>query len=639
LHRLRAALSWESTAAYRPKHARRTALALTAGAIVALAASAGTAHAAACNDEWHGGNGVWNEAGKWTAGVPTASSNVCITKEGTYTVKTEATLGGGEKANSITVGGSSGKQTLLIIGSPSLLNGELTLTNASDGEGITAKGELVLGTTTNETVGELFTGTGTLKNTGTITSATTDNHTPNQLIGNLDNKGTLNVANNLEDGVHIGYYGTWTSSGTINIAAGQSLVLETTTSGSLFTQSGGTIDDEGNFRLLGGGFVAAAGTDTGNPIALEGSVTINPSGSGSGVFDLNGSEEILTGDVAPGYTLYQAGVPNLSNGRLIVEQPYTNHGTIVIGSTNGTHGGLEAKNTTFTNDATIISTGIGAANILAGGSLVNNGTLTIEHSLVGSVQITNNGVISIAAGELLEPSLFTQTASGTLNMYLAAATATSKEAIARLIVLDGPANLGGTLHVTTTGTITAHSLALIIASVVNGNFAQTIFTGQTYRVFFNGTALYELLTGAAPTPTPTPAPAAASPKPSVGNITGAVDGLSVHLSCPAGGGSCLKATVTATITEHIKGSKITAVSAKAKAKTTTKKVTIASSSLTLAAGKSVTLKLKLNATGNKLLAKYRKLSTKVTVTVAGKVIKTATVHLTASKKTKKKKGK
>ena len=113
----------------------------------------------------------------------------------------------------------------------------------------------------------------------------------------------------------------------------------------------------------------------------------------------------------------------------------------------------------------------------------------------------------------------------------------------------------------------------------------------------------------------------------------------MHLSCPAGGGSCLKATVTATITEHMKGSKITAVSAKAKAKTTTKKVTIASSSLTLAAGKSVTLKLKLNATGNKLLAKYRKLSTKVTVTVAGKVIKTATVHLTASKKTKKKKGK
>jgi hypothetical protein len=636
LHRPRAALPWGSTAAYGPKHARRTALAATAGAIVALAAITGTAHAAAgCNDEWRGGNGAWNDEAKWTAGVPTASSNVCITTAGTYTVQTEATIGGGEMANSITVGGSSGKQTLLIIGSPNLLAGELTLTNASEGEGITANGELVLGTT-NETVGELFTGTGTLKNTGTITSATTDGHVPNQLIGNLDNEGTLNVANNLDDGVHVGYYGAWTSSGTIDIAAGQSLVLETSTPGSLFTQSGGTIDDEGNFRLLGGGFVAATGTDTGKPIALEGSATINPSGSGSGVFELNGSEGVLTGDVAAGYTLYQAGVPNLSNGRLIVEQPYTNHGTIVIGSTNGTHGGLEAKNTTFTNDATIVSTG-NATNILAGGSLINNGTLTIERSLVGSAQITNNGVISIAAGELLEPSLFTQTAGGTLNMYLGAATATSKEAIARVIV-NGPANLGGTLHVTTTGTITEHSLALIIASVVNGNFAQTIFTGQTYTVFFNGTGLYELLTstGAAPAPAPT---TPASRKPSVGKITGAADGLSVHLSCPAGGGNCLKATVTATITEHIKGGKLTAVSARAKAKKTTKKVTIAKSSLTLAAGKSATLKLKLNATGSKLLTKYGKLSTKVTVTVAGKIVKTATVHLTASKKTKKKKGK
>lgn len=636
MHRPPAALPWRRTAADGPQHAQRTALAAAAGAIVALAAITGTAHAAGCDDEWRGGNGAWNDEGKWTAGVPTASSNVCITEAGTYTVQTEATIGGGEKANSITVGSSSGKQTLLIIGSPNLLAGELTLTNASEGEGITANGELVLGTT-NETVGELFTGAGTLRNTGTITSATTDNNTPNQLIGNLDNEGTLNVANNLEDGVHVGYYGSWTSSGTINIAAGQSLVLETSTSGSLFTQSGGTINDEGNFRLLGGGFVAATGTDTGKPITLEGSVTINPSGSGSGVFELNGSEEVLTGDVASGYTLYQAGVPNLSNGRLIVEQPYTNHGTILIGSTNGTHGGLEAKSTTFTNDATMISTGIGAANVLAGGSLINNGTLTIEHSLVGSAQITNNGVISIAAGELLEPSLFTQTASGSLNMYLAAATATSKEAIARLIVPSGPANLGGTRHVTTTGTITEHSLALIIAGAVNGNFAQTIFTGQTYTVFFNGTGLYELLTstGAAPTPAPTPP----SRKPSIGKIAGAADSLSVHLSCHAAGGSCLEATVTATITEHIKGGKLTAVSARAKAKKTTKKVTIASGSLSLAAGKSGTLKLKLNARGSKLLTEYRKLSTIVTVTIAGKIVKTATVHLTASKKTKKKKDK
>jgi hypothetical protein len=138
-------------------------------------------------------------------------------------------------------------------------------------------------------------------------------------------------------------------------------------------------------------------------------------------------------------------------------------------------------------------------------------------------------------------------------------------------------------------------------------------------------------------PAPTPPPSA-----HVASISGGHGNLTVKLSCPAGGASCSTATVQATVTEHLKGGKVIAVSArkgKKKAAAKTKTVVIASGGASLAGGSSKTLTLKLNGAGSALLAKYGKLAAKVTVSAGGKTLDTATVTVQKagkSKKTKKK---
>lgn len=131
------------------------------------------------------------------------------------------------------------------------------------------------------------------------------------------------------------------------------------------------------------------------------------------------------------------------------------------------------------------------------------------------------------------------------------------------------------------------------------------------------------------------------PIPPLVHLVSAVGGhgsLKVTLSCPPGGLACQATTVTATVTEHLKGRKITAVSSrkKKKAHSQTKQVTIAAAGATLAAGTTKTLTLTLNANGRALLAKFGKLTAVVSVTSAGKVLGTATVTVKKPAKAKKK---
>ena len=97
-------------------------------------------------------------------------------------------------------------------------------------------------------------------------------------------------------------------------------------------------------------------------------------------------------------------------------------------------------------------------------------------------------------------------------------------------------------------------------------------------------------------------------------------------------------SLQATVKEHLKGTKITAITAgakKKKAPTTTKQVVVASGGATLSAGATQVLTLTLNATGRALLSKFRKLPTIVTVSSAGKTIDTTTVTVQKTKPKKK----
>jgi len=143
-------------------------------------------------------------------------------------------------------------------------------------------------------------------------------------------------------------------------------------------------------------------------------------------------------------------------------------------------------------------------------------------------------------------------------------------------------------------------------------------------------------------PPPVVPPPVAHPSAKVRSISGGHAKIAVALSCPAGGATCRRASLKATVEEHLKGRKITAITAARKPKkvrTTTKQVVVASGGVTLAAGTKKTLTLRLNSNRRALLSKFGKLKAIVTVSSGGKVIKRVTVTVLQRAKPKKKKKK
>ena len=113
--------------------------------------------------------------------------------------------------------------------------------------------------------------------------------------------------------------------------------------------------------------------------------------------------------------------------------------------------------------------------------------------------------------------------------------------------------------------------------------------------------------------------------------------------CHGSAGQRCSGTLKLSAREHLTGHTITAVTAskpkkttkpKKKPKKTTKTVTLASTTYTFT-GASRTLKITLNTTGKHLLAKYHKLSAKLTLTPTGArtpaTTKTITIRATQAK--------
>jgi hypothetical protein len=123
-------------------------------------------------------------------------------------------------------------------------------------------------------------------------------------------------------------------------------------------------------------------------------------------------------------------------------------------------------------------------------------------------------------------------------------------------------------------------------------------------------------------------------------VSGGHADITAAISCPAGGTACPQVSFQANVTEHLKGSKIKAISATSGKKTPkpkTKQVVIATAGTILAAGATKTITIKLNATGLTLLKKFGKLKAIVTVRSGGKTIDTVTITVQKAAKPKKKK--
>ena len=374
---------------------------------------------------WVGGSGDWDTAAKWDNGVPNSTTTACITASGTYVVTVGIT--GGEAAKALELGGVSGTQTLQIFGQPFNHHGLLTLANQDPALGVEAHGVIVLAETHSvnnvpePTEGNIKTTSGTLTNRGSIVSANVATG-PNSIAGNLDNQGLLQLNETLISP----FAATWTTSGNVTIAAGKEVDLNWGPSGS-FTQLAGTFANGGVFDQTGGVFLAAgSGTETGNPLQFDGQVTISPSGTGSGSFEMRSGSDILGSDIAAGYTVRVAGRVSNHNGGLTVPVSRTNHGTIRLGSVDGTSGTLTvAAGATLTNTNTIVSdVNNNSSNVdHISGTLDNQGNLQFDENTTSNFASTwtSSGSISVGAGKEVDlnwtagGASFSQTAGTFVN--------------------------------------------------------------------------------------------------------------------------------------------------------------------------------------------------------------------------------
>jgi hypothetical protein len=126
----------------------------------------------------------------------------------------------------------------------------------------------------------------------------------------------------------------------------------------------------------------------------------------------------------------------------------------------------------------------------------------------------------------------------------------------------------------------------------------------------------------------------------VGSVKTSGTSAKVPVSCAKGGPSCA-VTVQITATEKLKGKRVVGVSARKhkKAKIHKKVVVLGKARVTLAAGQKKTVKVSLNGTGKRLLAKHKRLKTKLKVTsktAGGKTKTVANKTVTFKKATKKK---
>ncbi|HEY1689563.1 MAG TPA: hypothetical protein VGF95_11950 [Solirubrobacteraceae bacterium] len=633
--------------------------------------TAGVAQAASCA-YWYGPggsgseaqSGEWGEKANWsTDEVPEGQTQVCITVPGTYTVTlipypdTHYAGYDGGAAESLTIGASNGTQKLQVLGEAHGFEGDwynVTSLGVADGVTVGPHGVLALEATEqdapNQTPGGSAGSTILLETDtsgqpghpflieGALLTATSSSKYGDEIHSHaLTNSGSLQVSSgtlklyNEEPAI---------STGSITVAAGATLLQER---GANFTNEG-SVTNSGTLILNGypgkpRWIQGTKGSVTGNVVNIEAGGGLEEStGSGPGGFNLggNGAAYVL-GTIPKGQTITFVDATGqttvfLGNATLV------NEGTIHVDLPAGDESNTNIEEGSIVNKGTIYGTveGTKAKNVIDVPLTNEAGAVLAATSgtLFDNREITNNGTVQIASGSLLElvAVKFVNGAGGTISPQISGASTFGKIQLSFHTTIEA----GGTIAPALMGGFTptnGEEFDVIEGAGVNNTFATVSggFTGDYTHVSSEPAYFGVVYGGGGGTTTTTNAP-------TVSAIKGGKGKLTATLSCPAGGASCSSAKIVATVTEHLKGSKVTAISAaaKSKAKAKTKQVVIASSSATLAAGAKKTITLALNATGKKLLAKYGKLQTLVTVTVNGKVIEKKTVKLTEPAKGKKK---
>ncbi len=394
----------------------------TAGITVGLtAAPAGAQGPPTCGpttDNWQGPttpSGVvtnWNASSSdWSNGFPTSTSVVCITAPGTYSVDLTSGIG----INTLELGqtGNTGTQTLIVDGTSTNVdlsfasgttsyvesNGDLSLApNASGYADVSGGSDLTVESG------------GTLSTSGSSNTAYLDTPIVNQSGGAV----TIGAATTEQNSDTL-----TTNSGSFTVSSGGGYSLSGSSS---FTSSAGTLTLTGSMLEDGGTFTQSGGTESGNPVQLEG-VTLADSAGGT-AFDVIGSST-LSGTIPSGQTVTVDGSHtnvNLSvpsavsvDGTLALSPTATGYaevsggGTVTVKS-GGTLSTSGSSNTAYL-DTPIVNQSGGAVTIGAATTEQNSDTLTTNS---GSFTVSSGGGYSLSGSSSFTSSAGTLTLTGSM---------------------------------------------------------------------------------------------------------------------------------------------------------------------------------------------------------------------------------
>ena len=315
--------------------------------------------------------------------------------------------------------------------------------------------------------------------------------------------GTLAIGPGGPAGTAVQNAGTLTTNaGSVTVSGTGRLTLKGKSS---FTNSAGTIVNDGTYSQAGGTFTEAGGTETGHPLRLSSGSLVDSAGTGSFI---DGGDVTLSGTIPVGQTVTNDA--SAANSTLALTGVVTDDGTLVEQpSGNGSTFLTGTGSLTIAPGGTLRTYGAAGSNVSylrvpitnqAGGTLVvgpggpggtadqDAGTLTAN---AGTVLVANGGRLALSGASTL-------TNSGVLGVTVNGSAGG----------ISGPGiALGGTLQVTTVGTPNAGTAFTPITGST-GTFATLAFGASAYGVSYpSGTSVQ--LVSATPFTT---APVAVSPE-------------------------------------------------------------------------------------------------------------------------------
>ncbi|TME86263.1 MAG: hypothetical protein E6I47_00085, partial [Chloroflexi bacterium] len=298
------------------------------GSAVQYPATGVTLVAQAPCDYWIGGNGNFSTATNWSMGaVPNTAFDACITQTtsstppaaaDTYTVLVD----GGNSVGSLQLGGPGGTQTLQLAGNnmPFSINTVGTINtngvllvgdnNASNGYSWLAAGG----------ASSLLTNNGVLKTVqGGGGSRLIRINLTNAATGTVD----IAAADTRQD-----FPTTTINNGTFTVEVGAGFAISG--NGGSFANSAGSLTNNGTFSEAGNTFTQRGGTESGNPIFLQGAILDDDLAAGGAKFLLSGGD--ITGTASqPGVATGQVVTLAGDGTRVLIDKSLTNAGAITLG--------------------------------------------------------------------------------------------------------------------------------------------------------------------------------------------------------------------------------------------------------------------------------------------------------------------